>query len=80
MFDLKEDFFRGSLVKDDTYKGYGFFKYKGRFLDPDVIYDLFNYQAYDWKNYFLYNFVFGFFRDNLLELRIKGLFCFLIFL
>jgi hypothetical protein len=47
LFDLKEDFFRGSLVKDDTYKGYGFFKYKGRFLDPDVIYDLFNYQAYD---------------------------------
>ena len=49
LFDLKEGFFRGSLDKDKDkdYRGYGFFKYKGRFLDPDIIYNAFNFQAYD---------------------------------
>jgi len=47
LFDLKEGFFRGSLNKDKDYMGHGFFKYKGRFLDPDIIYNFFNYQAYD---------------------------------
>jgi hypothetical protein len=63
MFDLKEGFYRKAYAKD--YKGFGFFKYKGRFLDSDIFYNFFNYKFYDWKNHFLYNFVFGLFRDHL---------------
>jgi hypothetical protein len=62
MFEPKGEFFRDS--SNEKYKGYGSFKYKGRFLDTDVIYNFFNYKAYDWKNFFLFNFVFGLFRDQ----------------
>ena len=44
-FDVKEGFFRRS--SDQNYKGYGSFKYKGRLLDTDIIYNFFNYKAYD---------------------------------
>jgi hypothetical protein len=69
MFDVPAGFYRRAKKLD--YKGHGFFKNKGRILDSGLLYNFSNYKSYDWKNYFLYNFVFGFFRDHLLELRIK---------
>ena len=45
MFDLKESFYRKAYSKD--YRGYGFFKYKGRFLESDIFYNFFNYKKYD---------------------------------
>jgi hypothetical protein len=45
MFSPGGGFFRDSFQKD--YKGYGSFKFKGRILDPGIIYNFSNYRDYD---------------------------------
>ena len=64
MFSPGAGFYRES---EKNYKGYGSFKYKGRVLDPGVIYNFSNFRDYDWKKNFLFNFVFVILGIDLLE-------------
>jgi hypothetical protein len=44
MFSPGAGFYRES---EKNYKGYGSFKYKGRVLDPGIIYNFSNFRDYD---------------------------------
>lgn len=61
-FQLSSNFFRKSSSK--KYHGFGEFFFKGRKLPMGIFFNKQNYNDFSLKDNFLFNFIFGFFRDR----------------
>lgn len=64
---MPDNFYRSKseLEKKDNYQALGTAFYKGRKIDKGIIFNKHNANAYNLKDFFLFNAIFGYFKDKI---------------